>query len=59
MLVTEATEEYEKALKEGQREYRECMLKRIDPNPLVLDEILNPDVSENWLDVGLVNIPIH
>ena len=59
MLVTEATEEYEKALKEGQREYRECMLKRIDPNPLVLDEILNPDVSENWLDVGLVNIPIQ
>ena len=59
MLITEAAEEYAKALKEGQREHRECLLKRIDPNPLVLDDILDPDVSENWLDVGLVNIPIH
>lgn len=59
MLVTEATEEYAKALKEGQREHRECLLKRIDPNPLVLDDILDSGVSENWLDVGLVNIPIH
>ena len=59
MFVTEATEEYEKALKEGQREYRECLLRRIDPNPLVLDDILDPDVSEKWQDVGLVNIPIN
>ena len=59
MFVTEATEEYEKALKEGQREHRECILRRIDPNPLVLDDILDPDVSEKWQDVGLVNIPIN
>ena len=59
MFVTEATEEYEKALKEGQREYRECVLKRINPNPLVLDDILDPDVSDIWVNVGLVNIPIN
>ena len=58
MLVTEATEEYEKALKEGQREVRECFLKRMDPNPLVLDDILSADVTENWQEVGLVNIPM-
>ena len=58
MFVTEATEEYEKALKEGQREHRECILRRINPNPLVLDDMLDPEVSEKWQDVGLVNIPI-
>ena len=59
MFVTEATEEYEKALKEGQREHRECLLRRINPNPLVLDDMLDPEVSEKWQDVGLVNIPIN
>jgi len=59
VFVTEATEEYEKALKEGQREYRECVLRRVDPNPLVLDDIIDPEISEKWQDVGLVNIPIN
>ena len=59
MFITEATEEYEKALKEGQREYRECVLRRMDPNPLVLDDIIDPEISEKWQDVGLVNIPIN
>ena len=59
MFITEATEEYEKALKEGQREYRECMLRRIDPNPIVLDDILDPNLAERWQDVGLVNIPMN
>lgn len=59
MFITEATEEYEKALKEGQREYRECAFRKIDPNPLVLDDILDPDASDKWTDVGLVNIPIN
>ena len=59
MFITEATEEYEKALKEGQREYRECVLRMVDPNPLVLDDIIDPEISEKWQDVGLVNIPIN
>ena len=36
----EAVEEYAKALKEGQKEYKECNHKGIEPNPAVLDEIL-------------------
>lgn len=59
MFIMEATEVYEKALKEGQREYRECILKKIDPNPLVLDDILDPAVSENAVDVGQVNVPLQ
>lgn len=59
MFIMEATEVYEKALKEGQREYRECILKRINPNPLVLDDILDPAVSENAVDVGQVNVPLQ
>ena len=59
MFIMEATEVYEKALKEGQREYRECILKKINPNPLVLDDILDPAVSENAVDVGQVNVPLQ
>lgn len=59
MLVTEATEEYAKALKEGQREYRERVLRRLPTNPAVLDDILDPDAAEMSVDVGLVNIPLN
>lgn len=55
----EAVEEYGKALKEGQREYKECLQKAIRANPAVLDEILNGDSGENCVQVGLVYIPIH
>ena len=54
----EAVEEYEKALKEGQREYRECVQKKVDPNPIVLDDILDPEAAETSISVGLVDIPI-
>ena len=54
-----AVEEYEKALKEGLREYRECVQKKLDPNPVVLDDILMPEEIENSINVGLVNIPIN
>lgn len=55
----EAVEEYAKALKEGQREYKECVHKKLEPNPLVLDDILDQDAAETCVDVGLVNIPIN
>ena len=45
----EAVEEYAKALKEGQKEYKECNQKGIAPNPAVLDEILEAD---EVFDVG-------
>lgn len=59
MNISEAAEQYEKALKEGQREYRECLLRKVDPNPLVLDEILDAATLETAVNVGLVEIPIN
>lgn len=59
MLIAEATEEYAKALKEGQREYRERVQKKLPTNPAVLDDILDSDAAEMTVDVGLVNIPLH
>jgi len=58
MLLMEATEEYALALKAGQKEYRECLQRKQDPNPLVLEDILDPDAVETSVDVGLVNIPM-
>ena len=57
MSRKEAAEEYAKALKEGQKEYKECLQKQIAPNPVVLDEILDPECSETCVQIGLVEIP--
>ena len=59
MSRKEAVEEYAKALKEGQKEYKECIQKAMDPNPAVLDEILSPEAADTCVNVGLVNVPIH
>ena len=59
MSRLEAIEEYQKALKEGQREYKDCLQRGVRTNPLVLDEILERDIRENCVNVGLVDIPIH
>ena len=58
MSRKEAVEEYAKALKEGQREYKECVQRKHKPNPAVLDEILELDPGENCVNVGLVHIPV-
>ena len=55
----EAVEEYAKALKEGQKEYKECNHKGIEPNPAVLDEILEQDSGEICINVGLVDVPVQ
>ena len=54
-----AAEEYSKALKEGQKEYKECVQKERDPNPAVLDDILEKDAAETAVRVGLVEIPAN
>ena len=59
MRRKEALEAYGKALKEGLKEYKECMQKGIIPNPVVLDEILPSDVGETCVNVGLVEIPMQ
>lgn len=58
MSRKEAVEEYAKALKDGQKEYKECLQKHIASNPTVLDEILDPEASETCVQIGLVEIPI-
>ena len=58
MYRQEAAEEYEKAVKEGQREYRECVLKKLEPHPIVLDDILDAEAAETSISVGLVDIPL-
>lgn len=59
MSKLEATEEYEKALKEGLKEQKECLQKGLLPHPLVLDDILDSDMVENSINIGLVDIPIE
>ena len=59
MLRKEAAEAYALALKEGQREYKECVQKELEPNPVVLDEILEPAATETSVPVGLINIPMN
>ena len=58
-MSKEASEEYAKALKEGQREYKECLQKNLGTNPVVLDELLDADTIETAVDLGLQNIPIN
>ena len=58
MLRTDAMEEYGKAQKLGQKDYREKMLRGQSPFLPVLDEILRNVQVENQLPLGLVEIPI-
>ena len=53
----EAVEEYAKALKEGQKEYKEATASGKRQHPLVLDELLQDNLAESVVDVGLVEIP--
>jgi basic membrane lipoprotein Med (substrate-binding protein (PBP1-ABC) superfamily) len=55
---TEALDEYARALRTGQREYKELVSAGRDPYPAVLDKIL-PDISTASVQsVGLVEIPM-
>ena len=52
-----AMEEYELALKKGQKEYRELVMAGIPPYPAVLDEVLADASDDTAQDVGLLEIP--
>ena len=52
-----ATEEYNHALKLGQKEYKEASAAGKQLHPLVLDELLPNDFTESVVDAGLVEIP--
>ncbi len=57
MRSTDALEEYDLALKKGQKEYRELVMAKREPHPLVLDELLPEVGSEVVQEVGLLDIP--
>ena len=52
-----AIEEYELALRAGQKEARELAAAGKNPNPAVLDEILPEGIPDMIQDVGLLEIP--
>ena len=53
----EALDEYARALKAGQREYKELLSAGKEPYPAVLDDILTDITTESTQCVGLVEIP--
>ncbi len=57
MYKQEAQEEYLRALKLGQKEYKNAVAQGRDPYPEVLDDILGANSAEIVLDIGLVDIP--
>ena len=57
MNRTEAFDEYARALRAGQREYKELLSTGKEPYPAVLDDILTDISTEATQNVGLVEIP--
>ena len=57
MSTMEAREEYRSALRQGQKEYRDLMMRGKNPNPAVLDEILPKISTESVQEIPLVDIP--
>jgi hypothetical protein len=57
MSKLEAREEYRSALRQGQKEYRDLMMRGKAPNPAVLDDILPKFAAEATQDIPLVDIP--
>ena len=57
MDILEAREEYSRALKAGQKEFKELVSQGKNPHPYVLDDILPKEKMGTVVDVGLVEIP--
>ena len=57
MYAPEAREQYQSALKAGLKEYKDCTGREQRGHPLVLDELLPDGLSDQYVDVGLVEIP--
>ena len=58
MNRTEAFDEYARALRAGQREYKERVAAGLEPYPKVLDQILGDLSTATTQRVGLVEIPM-
>ena len=57
MSRLEAIEEYQKALKLGQKEVRECQSRGKPVNPAVLHQVVGELAADSSTRVGLVEIP--
>ena len=57
MFRAEAIDEYRKALKAGQREYKELVAAGKVPYPAVLDDLLPESATQPTQLVGLTEIP--
>ena len=57
MDIVLAREEYSRALKNGQKEFKELLSAGKNPYPSVLDDILPAADVESVVDVGLIDIP--
>ena len=53
----EATDQYSKALKLGQKNYKEQVLRGSYPYPQVLDEILDENMVAGRVEMGVLEIP--
>ena len=58
MSRLEATEEYAKALKLGQKEVRECRAKNRPVNPEVLHQLVGDVAADQSTRIGLLDIPM-
>ena len=57
MSRQEAREQYAKALKLGQKDYKECVVQGRYPYPQVLDEILDDAFVAGQVEMGVIEIP--
>ncbi len=57
MYMTEAREEYQRALRLGQKEIKALAAKGMDTSPAVLEHILSDTATESMVNIGLVEIP--
>ena len=57
MSRQEAAEQYNKALKQGQKNYKECIIRGRYPYPQVLDEILDEHMVTGRVDMGVIEVP--
>ncbi len=59
MSRAEAYEQYNRALRQGRKSYKDCVLNGHYPYPQVLDEILSDTMVDGQVDLGVIEIPLE
>jgi len=57
MFLQEAKDQYQRALKRGQKYQRACLLRGENPYPVVLDDFLTDEMVNGTTDLGVLDIP--